>query len=105
MPDDHEILHNVSPSRRAFVKRLLQASTFAVPLAIGATAIGTRTARAQTASESTGSASAPGGSAQQSVVRAVPEPATLSLIGLGLAGAALEQRRRAARRDGNDTAD
>jgi len=102
MKNDKEILDSVAPERRAFVKRLLQASTFAVPLALGAAAIGSRTAHAQAESQSTGGASSStnvGGGAAQSSAQAIPEPATLGLLGLGLAGAALEQRRRAATRD------
>lgn len=92
-----EILAAVAADRREFVARLLRASTFAVPIALGAATIAAREAQAQATSQS-----APQTSAASSASMAIPEPTTLSLIGLGAASAALAARRKLARGDNSD---
>ncbi|MGE0484529.1 MAG: PEP-CTERM sorting domain-containing protein [Gammaproteobacteria bacterium] len=100
MADDKpSALDGVPLDRREFVQRLLRSSAFAVPVALGLSTLAAREACAEDASAS---ASAGTGGAAQSGAVQVAEPASVALLGLGAAAAALAARQRADATDDTD---
>lgn len=83
---------SVDPSRREFVCKTVKASAFAVPLALGIETITARKAFAQAESSEEGSGQQ--SSSESSEAASVPEPAAVTLLGLGLASLAIQARRR-----------
>lgn len=100
---------SVNSSRREFVSKAVKASAFAVPMALGLETIAARKVHAQEqstaesggggAQESTGG----GGGGQESSAASVPEPAAVTLLGLGLASLALQARRKQKERSSGDS--
>ena len=92
-PATDAVLEAVSPERREFVRRLMAGASFAVPVALGLGTIASRDALAQSSSGAESSAGAGDPGKESTAATAVPEPASVALVGLGLASAAIAARR------------
>lgn len=84
--------HSVDSSRREFVAKAVKASAFAVPLALSVETLTARKAYAQTSDASDDDAGKSSGSATGPA--SVPEPAAVTLLGIGIASLALQARRQ-----------
>lgn len=98
------IEQSVDASRREFVAKALKSSAFAVPLALSIGTISSRKVYAQTQSGGGAGEASGGGGAQESNPPAnVPEPAAVTMLGLGLAALALQARHKQKMRSKQDS--